>query len=60
MKDTEWNPEKSLGPQGGERAKKDSGLLFQSLDLVLDVLPHMAVEGKGQFTEGAGQHSSLK
>jgi len=44
----------------GVNAEKDSGFLFQFPDLVVDVLPHVAMEGKGQFTKRTGQYSSLK
>jgi hypothetical protein len=55
-----WRESGKKRPHGVKNAERDSSLLFQFLDLVLDVLPHVAMEGKGQFTEGAGQHSSLK
>jgi len=42
-------------PQGGDNAEKDLSFLFQFLDLVLDVLPHVAMKREGQLTERAGQ-----
>jgi len=50
---------KSASARGGT-AEKVSGFFFQFLDLVVDVLPHVAMKSEGQFTERAGQDGSFK
>ena len=41
-------------------AEKGSDFLFQFLDLVVDVLPHVSMKRQGQFTKRAGQDGSFK